>query len=300
MKKLIFKIVFIIISVSISGHLYSQEYDDNGNEIFHLHLQGLQYGFNFGSYFPNNKVAAYYNGEPGHALSLTNTIGSKFIVDYANQTNYSVLNSSYQNISNSVFHGDSFKIYSYPLKMKYTAAVNIGFHARYNFTDRLGIYFEINYSKLRAQGEFSMMDLNGYGIQSSVNYSLLATETRVDMNLGMTKSLGKPGRFMPYVEAGLNLNNTSVLTADALVENGTYSYLNPYYDYLNKRYGGIGNGALLGGGIQIIATPTLILNTGIDFSLKKIHLGNNSAYSLNTVLYIRILFYKLITTKPEA
>jgi hypothetical protein len=299
MKNQLVKLLFVFLSVLSVANLFAQEYDDNGKEIkqYQFHMMGLSYGFNFGAYFPNNKIASFYDGEPDNKLSLEKTIHTNYIYSYSNGT--TTANSSYIDINKNVFNSDGFYIYSYPLKMKYSAVTNIGFHAKYNFTDRMGMYIEFNYSKLKAIGNFSLMDSIGRNYKKAYDCSLLATESRVDMNLGLTKSFGKPGRFMPYAEAALNMNNTIVISADALVGGNKYSYLDPYYQQFHYRYGGIGFGTLLGGGFQIIATQTLVLHTGIDFSLKRIHLGDNSAYSLNTVLYIRILFYKLITTTPE-
>ena len=43
-----------------------------------LTIKGLQYGFNFGVYFPSNATANYYNGDPSHTLSLKRTILDTF------------------------------------------------------------------------------------------------------------------------------------------------------------------------------------------------------------------------------
>ena len=293
--------IFLIIASCLCIQLYSQdkykskdkEKDKEENPYI---LKGLQYGFNFGAYFPSNKTANYYDGEQSHTLSLYNAImdsvykkGDLYFINY-----------NHQNIRESVFNGDDFIIKQYPDKIKYSVTTNVGFHVKENLNDNWGIYLEFNYSKLRAEGRFYLERLNGLGVQPLYPYNIIANESRVDINLGVCKSFGSPKPFKPFIEGALNFSNTKVISADAEIGGHSYSYLDPYDVQYGIRDYGIGYGALLGGGIQIIATQAIILHTGIDFSLKRIHLGDNKNTNLNTILYIRVLFHQLISTKSDS
>lgn len=292
MKSIQIKLFCALLLYCTSLSIKAQDKEENPYK-----LKGLQYGFNFGVYFPSSKTANYYNGDPSHTLSLERAIIDK--VDF--NGNPIPENSFYKSIKDKEFNGDDFRIQELPLNMKYSVATNIGFQVKENVNDNIGIYLEFNYSKLKAEDRFSIERLNTIpgSIKVPYFYNLLAYESRIDINLGVSKCFGPPDRIKPYVEAALNLNNTKVMSADALIGDTKYSYLNPYNQYYNIRDDGIGYGYLLGGGLQVIVNQTIIMNAGLNFSLKKIHLGDNKKYNLNTILYIRLMFRKLISTSEN-
>lgn len=296
----IFTILLLIYNSSFAQH---SSRNKEANNIFKL--KGLSYGFNFGAYIPSNKTANYYNGDSSHTLSLYRSIIDRNYF-YHNQYYYG----NYDSIRNKIFNHYDFVIKELPQHMRYSVAINIGFYTKYNFNDNLGIYFEINYSKLKTTDKVSIDVLNtAYGsIQAPYFYDIMGKESRVDINLGVMKSFGTPRIFKPYIEGAFNLNNTRVLSADinfdytenGITKNLTYSYLNQYNQYYSIRDDGIGYGIVAGGGIQTIVNQTIVLYTGFDLTLKKIHLGENNKFNLNSFIYFRFLFHNLITTKPEA
>lgn len=290
MMNLIIKFSLILLFFYKFNYIYSQSPSDDNP----FYLKGLQYGFNFGVLFPSSKTANYYNGDQSNTLSL-----KRAIID-SGYWNGSV-NYTHKEIREKVFNGDDFEISELPLKMKYSVATNIGFYVKENIKDNIGVFLEFNFAKLTAEDKFSLERRNmpPGSIVEPYFFKLYAKESRVDINLGISKSFGTPQRFKPFASAGLNMNNTKVLSADALIGDSKYSYLNPYNEYYGIRDYGIGYGVLLGGGLQIIASQSLLMHTGIDFSLKKINLGDNKKYNLNTVFYIRLLFKSIISTKPD-
>lgn len=288
---------FLLLLFCLLNSVFSQPDGLTKGERKVLTIKGLQYGFNFGVYFPGNATANYYNGLPNNTLSL-----KKILLDTFTYIGpgYSV-NSVHDSIRNRNFNGDDFAIKEYPQHMRYSIAMNIGFYTKYNFNDNLGIYLEVNYSKLKTTDKVSIERLNMAmgSIQTPYYFTLLDKESRVDINLGMMKAFGPPRIFKPYMEGAFNLNNTRVLSADVNTGYHTYSYLNPYNEYYGIRDDGIGYGVVVGGGLQIVLSQAMVLYTGMDFTIKKIKLGDNKDFNLNSFLYVRLLFRNLISTSED-
>ncbi len=291
------KFICSLVLVFFCSLLNAQTGSDEKEEQNYLKLKGLSYGFNFGVYFPGNKTANYYNGSGRN--NLHDAIIST--TNYLYQPRY-----IYDSIKNKIFKND-FAIKELPQHMRYSVATNIGFYTKFNFDDNFGMYLEINHAKLKTTDKVTFDVFNGVSIKNVSAYSIHAKESRVDINLGIMRSFGKRRIFKPYVEGAFNLNNTKVLSADinfdytenGITKNLTYSYLYQDYQYFIKRDDGIGYGVLAGGGVQVIVNQAMLLYTGIDFTLKKIHLGDNKNYNLNSFIYLRLLFRNLISTKAD-
>jgi hypothetical protein len=65
--------------------------------------------------------------------------------------------------------------------------------------------------------------------------------------------------------------------------------MNPYLQINNKKAGGAGFGFMFGGGYQINFNEKFAFDIGMNLGLKKINMGGNEDFKINTILYIRLI-----------
>ncbi|MFA6922710.1 MAG: hypothetical protein WC223_00510 [Bacteroidales bacterium] len=244
-------------------------------------LSGFYMGVSFGSYFANKNTAGFYNGSGVNNLKAA-IIGTPY--------NYQAIR---QNFDGKDFFVDT---NSLPKNMKYDAAISVGFHIRKIFKNQISFFLESYYSKLKAADYITIVvDDHSTQISEPVirKYPIIGQEERLDLNLGISKTFTNK-KINPYFEFGVNMNNVKVLKSEVQIEGLTYSIVSYNNAYYNISQGGIGFGLFAGTGLEMILNKKLFLNVGANFSYKKIHLGDNDKYFLNTIIYTKLILSGLL------
>ncbi len=256
-------------------------------------IKGWQAGFSLGLYRANKYSANYYNGMSSRN-NLYNIIGKNKYAAYPYNYNY-----NYDNIKEMLGYDYDLDTTSLPVNMRYDIAVNVGFYAKYNFNNNTGIFFEVNYAKLKTKGVFTLNIENGIDLQAKEQFYLNGAEERVDINMGICKTFGPPEMIKPYYELALNMNNCTPVEMTAYIRDMSFSYFSTYDTYYNLPRGGIGFGVTAGSGVQINLAENFVVYSGIYLSYKNMHLEEYEDYRLHEHFFIRFLYKNFISSREE-
>ncbi|MBI5217921.1 MAG: hypothetical protein HY958_03210 [Bacteroidia bacterium] len=240
-------------------------------------MKGLFFGGETGAYFANKYTANYYNG------TGTNSI---YNILNPNNTYYQTLIRPVLNNYNYTYDSTSL-----PQNMKYDISFMVGFLARYHFSDRSALYFEMNTAKLKTTDVFMLKtdSVTSFTDPVYVECGIYGYESRFEFNLCYYQVFGKNKIFNPFFVFGANLNNTQVKKNEIKIKTLTYSIMNPQNAMYHIQQGGIGYGLILGAGYQMNFNEKFTFDIGVDVGIKKINLGENQAFKPNPVFYIRII-----------
>lgn len=244
----------------------------------HYSMNGLVLGANIGALFANNYTANYYNGSGNSGL---NYILGPYSPPQIKADIKKVLNN----------YNYSYDSTSIPKNMKYDFAYSIGLHARYHFTSNSALGFELNFANLKTADVFMLEidSVSSFDEKKFVECNIYGEESRYDFNVLWYQSFGKNKLFLPYFEAGVNMNNTVIKKNELKIRSLTYSISNPYNYMNNIKDDGIGFGIICGAGVLLNVSEKFAFDAGINISYKKIHLGNYQEYKPNTTFYLRVL-----------
>jgi hypothetical protein len=284
MKKARIHIITLIALLIITPDLLSaQEHSGKLQE-------GWEVGLHTGFYFANKHSANYYNGVEANENSISFVLDNKYrrdeILEYFNATTY------------------QYSQEDLPQQMRYDPDINIGFLARNNITDNWGIFFNFNYVKLVAKGNF-ILEFDPDQIVTEPDrrvFEIYGIEDRTNIDIGIHRqfSLLSPG-ITYYGEIGININNTRVRESAIQLGDLNYSIVNrygpgrsyvpnlPQTEY-NFRLGGIGVGAFGGMGIKFLFNDQLTLDVGITSYVKYINLERYKNFTLHLAPYARIMY----------
>jgi len=243
---------------------------------------GWQLGVGFGLYVPGKESANYYNGSGKNSLR-------RVLFDYP--YNYERLREEF----NHDFYLDSANL---PSDMKYTPTVMLQFLSKYNFNENNGFVIEVGYTKLNTADFFTLIidDPSNTTSEPTVELGKIwGVEERINFNIGYIRSFGKPKKMKPYIELGININDTKLKDNKAQVLSYTYSIVDPYDSYYGYKQGGIGHGYYASGGIIFNLGDAFAAHLGASFSLKKINLMPLPEYSKEYIFFVRLLYKNLFT-----
>ena len=275
MKRILF---FLILFLSLQSSLHAQESK--------VDLSGFDLGLNFGLYVPPAYHAGFYNGSSENVNNIDFIFGNSF---------------QYDQIRNSLNSSDTFFISGMPTDMRYTAAFNIGIYFRKTFKNNLGISLQFNMAKLTAS-DFFQIQVDPNIILTEPDYRLFSIwgkEDRVNIDLQLIKFFPlKNQMFVPFVEAGLNINSTRVKEHKIQINELEYSLVNVY---LNGSYipgaqqtqyvvqqGGIGWGLTASGGLKMIFNQSISVDPGVQFFMQKINLEDYQEFKPGFVFFVRL------------
>ena len=249
----------------------------NTNKPYSFSNIGWQLGVGFGLYKAGNESANYYNGSGKNNLR-------RVLIDYP--YNYQRL----REIFNHDFHLDSNNL---PTSMKYAPTVTLQALSKYNFNENNGFVIEFAYSKHTTADFFTIIieDPSNTTSEPTVELGKIwGIEERVNFNLGYVRTFGKPKKIKPYIEAGLNINDTKLKDNKAQILTYTYSIVDPTDNIYGYKQGGIGHGFYCSPGILFNIGDAFAAHIGSHLSIKKINLLENPKYSKEWVVYIRIMY----------
>lgn len=273
----------LLLLIAISCFIYSPvkaQKPENTN------VTGLDVGLNFGFYIPNNYNAGFYDGSDANDNKISYVLGNTY---WRNEIN-NLLNIS-----------DTFIIAEMPLNMKYTPTYTMGIYFRKTYDNYLGFSASFNYSKLVANDVLVLeVDPNQILTQPDYRYiNIWGIEDRMNMDFNISKYFPiKNKMFVPFVEAGLNINSTKVKENKIKVVNSDYSLVNIY---LNQAYtpgvqlneyvinqGGIGFGVNLGGGVRMIFNEKISIDPGFTIYQSRINLDGYKGFRPSAVFFVRL------------
>lgn len=254
-------------------------------------ITGWRYGLNIGFYFGNKNSANFYSGRPGNENTINYIINNKYRYDELRQ----LINFS-----------DTFFILEYPSQMSYDPAVMVGFIAKYNFTNKMGFFFQFNYVKLKATDFFTAeVDPMQFLTERDIRvYGIVGVEERVNIEMGLSRYLPIGPKMNVFLEGGLNINDSEVKSHEIQIEGQTYDIVNIYgsQNYVpntslqsyDVRQGGIGFGAFFTGGVQFSFNENISMDPGISLWWKKINLAGYDSYNAHWAFTVRFLFKDLM------
>lgn len=249
-------------------------------------ISGWRFGLNFGFYSPSRYTANYYNG----SASNENT------VDYV-MTNFY----RYQEIYQLMQAHDTVLVDGLPEKMHYKPALHPGLYAEYVFNRQYALLVEFNYMKLKTQDAISLeVDPKPYATNPDLRlYPIRGQEERVYFNIGLRRNFQVSDKVFWFVNGGLNVNNTKVLSSSFFVEEKEYDIINRYGNQVwipnssmqtyNIYQGGIGFGMFTGGG-AMLHFANITLEPGLTVHWLKVNLDGYKSFRPGAGINVRFLF----------
>ncbi len=248
---------------------------------------GWQVGIGFGLYLPGNASANYYNGSGKNSLH-------RVLID--NTYNYQALRDRF----NYDFFLDSNNL---PSNMKYSPAILLQAISKYNFNENNGFIFDVGYTKLTTSDVFTLVINDPANSMSDPRVELgkiWGTEERVNFNLGYIRTFGKPQNVKPFVELGVNINDTKLKDNKAQVLTNTYTIVDPMDSQYGYKQGGIGHGFYLASGLLFNVGDNFAAHIGANFSMRKINLLPDPKYSKELVFFMRLMYKNLFGNNSKA
>lgn len=234
-------------STASLGSLYDEDSEEEDT------LRGLTFGLNLGSYFGNAKTANIYNGSGPFAGFINDAAMIRWysIPERIGMDGPFALSNDIRDIQ------DFYNTQSYwfnadyaPTNMRYNPAMYVGLNLKYNFNRYAAIIMNMNATKLKAVGQFTMQitpsSQNNQFNSGTQLLSVAGEEQRFNLNLGYRQGwmMGDYSNF--FVQVGGSMLGTKWMRNYALVANRQY-------DLITQGF--------VAGQTSIEATP----NTGVGF-----------------------------------
>lgn len=257
------------------------------------------FGINVGPYFANKHTANFYNGNPMNM----NTIGLI-------TSNYYYLQDIYRayNDTVSLYNG----VEGLPNNMKYTTAIMAGIYFESSIGRTGSLFIQFNFTKLTSK-DVAIFKLGATSTSSAfptlIECPIWGKETRMNIDVGLTKRIPIIEKVDYYVGGGVNFNNTLVKENKIYIGNAEYSLINlygniPYTPNTNMqiydvREGGIGFGAFLETGFKFKFGDLISVDPGVDIYWTKINFEGYKAFKPQFFPYIRFCFNKFASVSKD-
>lgn len=233
------------------------------------------YGLGLGLYQANHGTANYYNGSgPDHNLERT-------------------LNLHY-NRDRLIRDIDeiiaSFAVYELANDMRYRPALQVGFYGGLELSRSFALLAEANYARLQALGRFTLeTDKETF---TSEPYLLLCdisgAEERIDLRLGAQYTLHTPSYIHPFVESGVSITDTKVLSNRVSVKGININIRNAFDEYYNIRDYGMGMGFYTTLGLKMEVNEQFAVRSGVSVNYIRINLGDNTRMDPQFTFFLRM------------
>lgn len=246
---------------------------------------GLQYGINLLGVFGNKYNANFYNGDERNENKASYIFKNKYYYDQIKE-----------------IIGDSFELSETPSQMKYKVAVGIGAQIKYHFVNGLGIFVQFNYASLTSQDAITIVVApRDYLTNQDIRlYSIRGSESRYDIDFGVTKTFMFQKRLGLAVEAGFNLNNTKVKENKINIEGTDFNLVNIYLNQqyspgvqqteYNIRQGGLGYGGFASASLRLFVNDYISIDPGGSIYYKTVNLPGYKDFKFNYAIFIRLSF----------
>jgi hypothetical protein len=279
LKNIISFIIILFYSIKISAQ----------QEVEFVHQddslrKGWYFGINMGAMFPDNYSANFYNGSSENINKIS------IILD--NQYYKSII---IQQI------GYNYLSYELPYKMSYQPNFTVGGYVRYQFSNRSSLILQANYARLTANDVFLLYLEIPEGYSFDANYiecQIMGQEERTYIDLGYRLDLRYRERYFPFIETGVNINNTKVLKNMIRIKNQEYSIkysgehpIGPYsQDYYDIYEGGIGAGGFFTLGYALNFNANISIDPSLTFYFTSTHLEGYTSMKPAFNLLVRLMF----------
>jgi len=297
----------IFISLVIVFTAYSYAFGQEKSNIKRDTTKGFDFFFNAGMYVGNKKNANYYRGIPNSMES-----------DYADPNIMYVLGTGFfrQQIMDIILdnynaENDTSKLKWNDLSgMRYTASMSFGIGIRYRFGKNLSIGVVLTQARMTAQGT-AYLGVKIYETNSNdeVKCGLVGKERRTAFELIANYIFPTQSMVSPFLEVGLHVNNTKVVSSNVIVENHSFTMINlygPNHDptitqtQLNPRLGGVGYGFSAAFGLRISFNKWAAIEPTAQFRLEKVNLAGYNSMTPNYNFMIRLVIGDKIFAKKVA
>ena len=280
--KIFIKIVYLSLVITISTQGFSQNSFTATTPLLKLGKKdndsknGLFFGANLGFYFANKYNAQYYNGKG------INSVDSVIFHPY-----------NYTNIKQALQH--DFLLSELPSNLKYSPALMIGLFFKYSFT-KSAVFIQFNFSKLTTKDVFTIQYDDPYNPSIPIykQETIYGAEQRANIDLGYSYTFSPEKNTRPYIELGVNLNNTKLIENKIKIENLDFSIINPSTTYYKFNEGGIGIGAFIGSGVELVFSDVISVNLGFIIYYNKTKLGDYYQFKPNYTLFVRVILNGLL------
>jgi len=249
----------------------------------------VEFGLNFGAYFPNKYSADFYNGTPGNV----------------NNVNYVMSNTYwYRDIKLALGATDTVLVDGYPTNMHYNVAFSGGLFVRVNFNRWNSIFLQANYTQLRA-ADVVTLHVDPYNTYLSFPdlrmVPIIGKEGRVMIDLGYQLSFPLKSKINLFIQAGATMCYTQVLKSVMVVEGTEYNLVNIYsgQGYIpnsnsqefNINQNAFGFGGYFGLGAGIPLTDRFGIEPGFFAHYYPVNLTGYPDFKPSFGLYLRIMLY---------
>ena len=293
--KMTLRVIGCMVLLIAQAEVFAQRFQlfsNHGNRTFYYDedeepedsIRGLSIGLNIGSYFANAKTANVYNG-------------SGRFGDYLNEAAqirwYSIperigMNGAFQNDINTktviqnYYQTDYYEVNldNVPPNMRYNPAMYVGLNLKWNFNRYAALIMNMNGTKLKAVGQFTMQvtpssqNSNDNGTRL---LSVVGEEQRFNMNLGYRQGwmMGDMSNF--FVQVGGSMLGTRwmrnyVLVADRQFDLISQSFVQGQQPLSATPTTGIGFGAFVQTGVEFwIGRYSFDIGIGFSRETVKIH-----------------------------
>ncbi len=280
--KIFIKIVFATLLFFLSIEGFSQKSFTTTTPLLKLGKKendsknGLFFGANLGFYFANKYNAQYYNGKG------INSVDSVIFHPY-----------NYTNIKQALQH--DFLLSELPSNLKYSPALMIGLFFKYSFL-KSAFFIQFNFSKLTTKDIFTIQynDPFNPSIPIYKQESIHGAEQRANIDVGYSYTFSPDKKTRPYIELGVNLNNTKLIENRIKIENLDFSIINPSTSYYKFNEGGIGMGAFIGSGVELVFSDIVSVNPGFNIYYNKTKLGDYYKFKPNYAIFVRVVLNGLL------
>ncbi len=305
-KKFIYLIFGFLVFPSVT--VFSQELLEGKDTV-----KGFDFFFNAGMYLGSKLNANYYRGLPDPIESNYADPNIWYVLDnkYWHQD---ILNLIDDNHNDVILDPSSFRLESLS-EMKYNLAFSFGIGARYRFSESFALSILFSQVRLTAEG-IATFGIKGTGVNLDqgikyLDYKLLGKERRnffeVDVSYFFITTI--PYVF-PFVELGVHLNSTKVLSSDLIVEGVPFSMINWYgegtivdpsisYTEINPQLGGIGWGIIGSFGVRLAFNQWAAIEPVVQVSAEKVNLSSYGTIRPNFNFMIRLVVGDKLFAKKQ-
>jgi hypothetical protein len=244
-------------------------------------LRGLSFGLNIGSYFANAATANVYNGSGPFQGYINDAAMVRWysIPERIGMDGPFALSSDVREIQ-TFYNTQSywFNLDYAPTNMRYNPAMYVGLNVKWNFNRYAAIIMNMNASKMKAVGQFTMQitpsSQNNQFNSGTQLLSVAGEEQRFNLNLGYRQGwmMGDMSNF--FVQVGGSMLGTKWMRNYALVANRqfdliTQSFVAGQTPMSANPNTGVGFGAFVETGVEFWIGK-YSFDLGIGFSRDKV------------------------------
>ena len=303
--KKIFSISLLFL-IGFSFVALSQDEDEKNTKPGKLKAgKGFHVGITVGSMFANNAGAQIYDGYgfdgSGNKNDWTNSyMRQNICIQYGGKEPPYLPDQIAQALSvngQTVNHdGWSFEESDMPLQMRYTPSILIGLACRYFVDKKNTLIFNVNATKLKASGAFTIT-INNPILPSEAfkTFAIIGGEQRLMFQLGYQRILGNNEKANLFVEAGLNMtmakfDRNQIAINNLVIDLFTYYNPNGQQTIAYQKPVTVNLGAFAGLGINLTLSPKTTLQLLYAPLYERLKLGYDTGLHLQHSVMLRAYY----------